>query len=223
MTYPSPKATDFTEVAVLNKAFLRLLCSETEATTLLGTIPVDIGSRLAGLDDTEAARLAAAPFLLFSLRESDDDYWDEVRSDAASYSLFRGASPECSDKTRLVAAALGYVWQMARLNPYTLRLICCASLHWCERIAEQPLMHVINRATVQDDLIGLRAGSDAGFWGKLLAGGLDPCEDVRKATCYSALQTLLIAPPPKRQGQWRSAACKTRTPAMTITMKDKGI
>jgi hypothetical protein len=220
MHYPSPRDIDFHEVAELNRAFLRLLASEAEAGRLLADVAVEIRTRLCNLDDEAMVRLADAPFLLFSLREGDGDYWDEVHNDAASYDLFTDEVPECSDRTRLIAAALGYVWQMARQNPYTLRLVCCASLYWCERIAEQPIMNVINRATARNDLIGLRAADNTCLWRKLLSGGVDRRRSVRAATQHSVLQNLLIRPSTGSGERWKSAACRTRIPSMRLSADD---
>lgn len=220
MHYPGPRTTDFREVAALNAAFLRLLGSDEGADQLLAGVATEIGARLCSLDDQAVSRLADAPFLLFSLRETDDDYWDEVNSNAGSYSLFAGSRSECSDRTRLIAASLGYVWQMARQNPYILRLICCASLYWCERIAEQPIMNVINRATATNDLLALRAAGNAGLWRKLLAGGLDRRTNVRTATHHSVLQNLLMRPLRGQGDRWRSAACRTRVPSVSLSADD---
>ena len=215
MDYPSPNAADFNEVTVLNTAFLALLKDDRAAAVLLAGLSADTAGKLSGLTETQSQRLASAPFLLFSLREADDQYWDEVQSDGASYSLFAASGVGSIDGNRLVSASLGYIWQMAQRNPYTLRLICCASLYWCERISDQPLMHVISRATGRDDLLELRAGTESGVWRRLLDSGLSRRNDVWLATQYSVLQALLMVSPAKRDTAWKSAACRTRVPVIS--------
>jgi len=216
MEYRSPQAVDFNEVHELNKAFLLLLRDRQEAQSLLGGAAPEFADRLCRLRAAERRRLAAAPFLLFSLRERDESYWERVHAEAFVQDLFTTATPDSSTRGRLVAAALGFIWQMARRNPYTLRLICCASLYWCERLGEQPLMHLINRAATLDDVLELRAGSSADIWQRLLAGGIDGSEEVRLATYFSVLQTLLIRPDERRRAAWKSAACRTRLPSLKL-------
>jgi len=220
MDYPSPSATDFNEVSVLNAAFLALLKDDRAAEILLAGLAADVAGKLAALTQAESQRLSSAPFFLFSLRETDDQYWDEVQSDGATYSLFAASGVGAIDGNRLVSASLGYIWQMAQHNPYTLRLICCASLYWCERIGDQPLMHVISRATCRDDLLELRAGTKPAVWRRLLDGGLSRRDEVRRATQYSVLQALLMVSPARQEVAWRSAACKTRVPVVSRNAED---
>jgi hypothetical protein len=216
MVYASPQIVDFNEVYVLNKSFLSVLSAETEARRLLGTLPADLAGRLSTLTRPERRRLAAAPFLLFSLREDDDEYWDGICAGGAGRDLFDTAAAMSDDCSRLVAAALGYLSQMARQNPYTLRVISFAPLHWCERLAEEPLMHVINRSCRRADTLQIREPGNAEIWRKMLGAGLHRRNDIRSAAHHAVLQSLIILPRAGRPAAIRSAACRTRTPALEI-------
>jgi len=220
MDYPSPQALDFNEVHELNKAFLSLLAVPGDAKRLLADSPPEVADRLAALRTAERRRLATTPFLLFSLRERDEAFWDRVYEPGAVRDLFSPAAAESEGRSRLVAAALGFLWQMARQNPYTLRLVCCASVYWCERLGEQPLMQVISRLAMLDDVLRLRAGESAAVWQRLLEGGMHANDEVRRATHYSILQTLLIRPQPPKAFAWRSAACRTRLPSLRLSDED---
>lgn len=212
MEYQSPTARDLAEVRALNEAFLTLIAEPRKASAPAGPPRSPPHERLSQLDGDARRRLASAPFLIFSLRECDDRYWDQIHGDGIAYDLFSPGQPPSTDYGRLVAAALAFAWQLARRNPYALRLICCASLHWCERIAERPLLQIINRTAGLDDLLALRVADNQAVWDRLLSAGTGPDPLVREATHRSVLQLLLMTQRPQRHGAWRSAACRTNLP-----------
>lgn len=220
MDYESPTPQDLAEVRALNEEFLTLVAGHRDASAPADGLSPSLASRLAELDADAQRRLAAAPFLIFSLREYDDRYWDQVHSEGVACDLFTSRQAPSTDYGRLVAAALAFVWQLARRNPYTLRLICCASLYWCERLAERPLLHVINRTAGLDDLLALRAADNDALWDRLLRAGVVKDPVLREATHRSVLQMLLMMPPAQRQGAWRTAACQTRLPSRRRTQPD---
>lgn len=217
MPYDSPTEVDLAEVYALNSAFLALLKARSICDRVAPGLAQSARQRLGALDEAESARLARAPFLLLSLRESDSGYWDGTPGDPGAYDLFDAAEQVALG--RLTAAALAYVWQLSRQNPYTLRLICCATLHWCERIAEQSLVDVLDRAGERESLLELRANDEGEVWDRLLRGGTDPRDAVRRCTHRSVLQALLIRPAVRRR-RWRQAACRSRVPALSILSKD---
>lgn len=215
MPYRGPQVVDLNEISALNLVFIRLLADASEASTLLTAMPSDVAERLGSLSNRERASVAAVPFLVFSLRERDDDYWEQLCAEAVNLDLLADSAAVSAGRARFVSAALGFMWQMSRRNPYTLRLISGASLHWCERLAEQPLMTVIQRASNRDDILTLRAGDDHGLWSRLTStAAVD--KRLRAAVQLSALQSLLFHPGSSADPGWRSAACRSRVPAFRV-------
>ena len=216
MLYEGPQPIDFDDVSALNRTFLKQLQRVPDAERHLRGLREDLLCRLRSLSGNQLKRLARAPFLLFSFREHDRRFWDRVHGDHPQADLLTGARPSM-ETGQLIAAGLGFVWQLARQNPYVLRLICGASVHWCERIAARPLVDVIERAAVYDDLMTLRCALDANIWSKLLFNGVSRCDDVRLAAQLSALQMMLTHANGEPATVWASAACRTRVPALRLT------
>jgi hypothetical protein len=159
-------------------------------------------------------RLSATPFLLLSLRERDDKLWAQILSDESGGDLF--TRPVADDLDRLQSAGLGFVWQIARQNPYTLRLICGATLHWCEQIAERTLFGLLAAVAPHPDLLELRRSNDDELWSKLLGDGVCREAQVRTAAHVSALQTVLTRPPASESRTWAVAACKTKHTGLRV-------
>ena len=214
MHYPGPDRVDFDDVHALNQAFLALLRQEQRVARLVVGLRDDLSARFAALSERQAERLARAPFLLMSFRENDERFWDEVHAAEPRYDLFAESPP--TDSARLVAAGLGFAWQLARQNPYALRLVCGASLHWCERLSERPLVHILDCAAARDDILILRADADANLWSKLLFAGVSNVARLRAAAHLSSLQMLLTRTSDEPRVRWASAACRTRVPNLSI-------
>lgn len=220
MQYPGPQLVDFDDVNALNRAFLTLMRRDSNAQQHLRGLRGDLAKHLLSLSPDQTERLAMAPFLLFSLRERDRRFWDEVHAGMPSRDLF-SEQTMTFQTSRLVAAGLAFIWQLARKNPYALRLICGASVHWCERLADQPLVQVLERATARDDVLTLRSAVDVNVWRKLLTGGVSKQECVRVAAQLSALHMMLTRPYKEPPGTWACAACRTRVPALSVAEDDQ--
>jgi hypothetical protein len=220
MEFEGPSAVDYENGRSLNRAFLALLKRDPTSRRCLATLPSRQAGRLLGLSDHQATRLSRTPFLLFSLRERDDRFWEPVFADAGSRDLF-AVPPATSDELgRLIAAGLGFVWQLAKHNPYTARLICGASLHWCEQLTERTFLHVLALAGMQEDLLTLRSASDVDLWNKLLESGVSRESAVRRAAHISALQCVLTNAAQPAGSRWATAACATRSPMMRVAEDD---
>jgi hypothetical protein len=219
MEFEGPSAVDYDNVHSLNRAFLALLKRDPVCRRCLKGLPSRQAARLRALTDHQAARLARTPFLLFSLRVRVDRFWEPVFADPGNRDLF-GAPPSTSDELgRLVAAGLGFVWQLAKHNPYAARLICGATLHWCEQLTERTFLHVLARAGMQPDILTVRAAADAELWDKLLCGGVSRENAVRRAAHISALQCVLTSAV-QPASRWAAAACATRPPALRVADDD---
>lgn len=214
MAFDGPVPVDYRNVGALNRAYLHLLQADSSARHSLRSLPQSLIRRMTGLTRHQLERLSAVPFLLLSFRERDDSLWDRILSDEGNRDLL--AKPMASDLDRLLSAGLGFVWQLARQNPYTLRLTCGASLHWCERIAERTFLGLLAAAAPYPELIELRRGGDRYLWQKLLADGISRDREVRNAAHMCGLQAILTRPAASVQRSWPAAACRSRPPGLKV-------
>ena len=213
MRFEGPELRDYDNVISLNAAYLAALRNGCEAGLECAAEP--LRARLADLGDRQAARLAETPFLLFSFRESDDGYWDNLLCDAVPGDLFQRVPTP--DLAMLTSAALGFVWQLANRNPYALRLFCGATLYWCERIGELTFYRLLNALRCAGDVPVLRLASNQGLWRKLLEQGTSRDTRLRQAAQFAALQTVLTDPPDAgRVTPLRLAARRSTAPGLSI-------
>ncbi len=214
MTFEGPAPFDYRNVRALNRAYLTLLQADRHARQSLLKLSPPLIRRITSLTRHQAERLSATPFLLLSFRERDDKLWSRIISDDGCADLF--TRPVADDLDRLRSAGLGFVWQLARQNPYTLRLICGASLHWCEQIAERTFFDLLAGVAPHADLLELRRGNDAELWWKLLDNGICREADIRTAAHVSALQTVLTRPADHAPRTWAVAACRSKTSGLRV-------
>jgi hypothetical protein len=214
MAFDGPQATDYENVASLNRAYLSILRRDVRSHLGLAHLSAELVGRLTDLTERQAERLSAVPFLLLSFREQDDRYWNKVLDDAASRDLFSVTG--CNDLHTVVSAGLGFVWQLARQNPYTLRLFCGSSLYWCERIAEQTFFNLLASVASQGRVPELRNAHDQALWRKLLVQGVSTKGAIRKAAHLSALQSVLTRPGNPRQPNWARAARTSVAPGLRV-------
>lgn len=219
MDFHGPTAADYENVRSLNTAFLELLQDAKRTHRIVESLNNQLARRLQSLGQREIGWLAGTPFLLFSFRERDASFWQEVLCDDRSRDLFAVSSISTKESSRLVSAGLGFVWQLAERNPFAARLLCGASTHWCEQITEQTFIRLLDVAGHRSDLLVLRARDDSELWQKLLVTGL--CEDTatRNAAHVSALQYVLTRQP--GQATWQAAACSSRNPALKVAESRK--
>lgn len=217
MEYRGPQDADYDNVQALNRTWLGLLGDTRRARRLLSGMPAKLAERLSGLRSLQRERLARTPFLLLSFCEDDAARWAELFEglDGRNRLLFAGSPPGDPAESGLTHAALGFVWQLARLNPYAARLICGASLHWCEQIAERPLIEVLVTASCGELLAPRRAG-DICLWQKLLCEGTAADRAVREAARISALQRVLTAGQEPAERRHALAARRLSAPGMQV-------
>jgi hypothetical protein len=218
MQYPGPEPSDLENVLALNRAFLDLVARGGSLHAIPHNLPDGMWGRLAGLVPKAADRLASVPFMMFSLRERDDEYWGSLLAPGDTPDLFRPVPAPDAGTGKLAAAGLGFAWQLARRNAYALRLLSGASLHWCEEIAARPLVDLLSRAASMSDIIELRCGDNAPFWDKLLDRGTSGRRDIRVAAHLTAWQQILT-PEPASTGAWATAACRSRVPSLEVADK----
>ncbi|MDX1403529.1 MAG: hypothetical protein R3192_03275 [Woeseiaceae bacterium] len=216
MTFNGPASVDYQNVFALNHDYLSLLRSTRVARQGIDELSPGLRSRITSLSAGEAKRLATAPFMLVSLRERDDRLWEQIFSGRHELSI----EPPAEDLLRLASATLGFVWQLARQNPYTLRLICGASLHWCECIAERTLVELLAAVSAYPNLLTLQRGDDHDLWRKLLSDGVNRNPRVCRAAQMCALQTVLTQRTADANKRWAVAACNTVPESLQVADKD---
>lgn len=217
MAFDGPAPFDYRNVCALNRAYLSLLQANRNARGSLHQLSSPLSRRITSLTSHQVDRLSTAPFLLLSFRERDDELWEQILSNEFAGDLL--ARPLANDLDRLQSAGLGFVWQMARQNPYTLRLTCGATLHWCEQIAERTFSALLAAVAPHPDLLELRRGNNEDLWLKLLVNGLSRDRNVRSAAHLSALQTVLTRPVERVPRTWAVAACKARNTGLRVADK----
>ena len=215
MDYTVPTATDLADVSALNSAILKLMRGQ-QGGRLRQLLPLSCQPLVAGLTELQAERLAAAPFLLLSLREQDDAYWQDLLDNDPRCDLFAVNEPAVEEHRRIVAAAIGFAWQLTRRNPYAARLVCGASQNWCHRLASRPIIDVLGRVIERADVLVPRAPNNEEFWRRLLGAGLSSDRDIRSAAHLSALQMILTGMDSRERQRLASAACRKAVPILTM-------
>ena len=214
MDYSVPTTRDLADVHSLNFALLKTMCGPGGA-SLRTPLPAACQAVMATLTDLQVQRLAAAPFLLFSLHEQDDAYWQRVLDDNPHRDLFAVNDKTPDERSRIVAAAISFAWQLARRDPYIARLVCGASVAWCRQLAAKPLIEILGRATDHADLLVPRNAENEPFWRRLLGAGLSADFKVRSAAQLAALQIILTGQDHDEQTSLQSAACRAAVPTIS--------
>jgi hypothetical protein len=214
MAFIGPEMSDYDNVVSLNAAWLELLQRENSLRSGLTGMPDRLQLRITNLSRQQIDRLAATPLLLFSFREGDERYWTHVLNGSPERDLFATSSTDNVDT--LVSASLGFIWQLARRNPYALRLICGASVYWTECIAERTFYELLDAVHCSGDTPCARLVSQQDLWRKLLSSGVSREAITRHAAQVSALQAVLTDPPDNRAETWPLAARVTSTPRFSV-------
>jgi hypothetical protein len=220
MDFRGPEAADFANVKALNRAFLRLLRDTAAGRRMRQQLAAPIQELIRGLTDLQINRLSAAPFLLLSLRERDDRYWNVLISDEANADLFV-TTPDDVDTSQLDTAGVAFLWQLARRNPYAARLVSGGTLVWCEQLANCTLLRLLQRTSNCLDLLQPRLPNKVDFWKKLLGPGLSSEQNVCAAAHMAALQTILTDDPAPQYRPLRAAACNSIVPSRQVADKSQ--
>lgn len=193
--YQPPSSDDYGNVAELNQAWLK-------ATT--------------DMHRPQRSRLAEAPFLLFTLREYDLEWWREALQEKSQADWMQH-NKATESLFRIHSAALGFLWQLALRNPYAARLVSGASITWCEMLTEVPLVKLIDQVADRADLSRSRLDIDTtAFFNADCTSAQKP---IRRASHFVALQSLLTTPVVDHDHSLRSAAC--RMPRARLKVADK--
>jgi len=197
--FPGPNPDDYANVLALNTAFIKATFE---------------------MKGPQRGRLAAAPFLLLSLRERDIDWWDAALVENRQGDLM--APPELDDPElrRIQTATLSFLWHLARRDPYATRIISGATVSWCEKITDLPLVTLLDRVGVRSDLVQSRLNSPDQLGARLLGDGISSRRNVRRSSQLTALQSLLTHASFDNYSSLPAAACKMPRP---MRVQDKKI
>jgi hypothetical protein len=219
MDFSGPEPTDLQDVQAINLAFLMLL-GGADGERLRGCLPAGLQPAVQALSGRHVERLAAVPFLLLSLNEADDAYWPQVGRGRPVRDLFTPTHDIADPQCRIATAAAGFLWQLARRNPYATRVISGATLAWCEQLAELPLLHVLECAVDDHRLLVPRLAQDTVFWHRLLGAGVSSAGDIRRAAHLTASQTSLMAAAATPAQRFQSAACYSDVPSLVFRQEN---
>lgn len=204
MDYEGLGQDDLANVGALNRAWLRLHHDEEQG--------------LRPLPEKRLARLANAPFLLFSFREQDDRLWRSLLEDGQQQDLLSEGRPVSSERQKLQSAGLAFLWELARRNPYVARVVSGAPLHWCERIAAFTLVRVLDSAT-RCYVIEQRFGDTPSMHKRLLRRGGSAVREMRVFAQIGALQAMLTSTELVPRRRIPAAACRMPQPAQQVADK----
>lgn len=208
MHYCGPDRADLANVFVLNAAFIAWQRTRPHGSTCDSGRSPEICERLAALNLEQRERLARTPFLLMSLAEDDEVRWQSFFTEQQTRDLLRCVQIRDEAGSRLTAAGLGFLWQLAQRNPYAARLVSGASLAWCEQLAMCTLMDLFTRTLEDQTLLVPRMAGKAGLWDKLLTAGVSSRRHLRHAARVGALQTVLTNAPVRPHQALAAAAAK---------------
>jgi hypothetical protein len=214
MPYQCPGPADLANVYVLNSAFIAWQRSMPGDRGREEGPSRGIPARLAELNAAQRERLARTPFLLMSLAEDDELRWQPLFAEQTTRDLLQSVQLRDEAASRIIAAGLGFLWQLAQRNAYAARLVSGASLNWCEQLSACTLMDLIARALEDLTLLAPRMADQPDLWDRLLTAGVSNRRHVRLAARVATLQTILIQPPLRPHRPLAAAACKM-SPART--------
>lgn len=210
MSLLPPDPDDLDNVRALNLRYLELVADGD--LSLQCALPLDLAGAIRAFDAQQRARLAASPFLLFVTGVDTDG--ERSRAVGRSADLFDPIPRPASPSARLHAAALGFLWELARRRPYAARVLSGLSADRCAMIAESTPVALFTEARVGADALALRAGDDAVFWRRLVAAAQSDDPSVAEAARIAALQTALART--AAGVQLPAAACSMRSASRKV-------
>jgi len=196
--YRGPAADDYANVLAFNTAYL---------------------AATSDLRAAQAGRLAAAPFLLFSMRENDLEWWDDALADCHQADFMGPDEQPNADLRRLQTAAISFLWHLSRRNPYAVRIISGAPVAWCDRITALPLVTLLNRLGARADLLRSRIDANEDSGRRLLGHGASSRPPLRHSAQLVVLQGLLTRPGLGEYKHLKTAACGLSRPMRVLDKK----
>ena len=200
MEYEGLSRDDLANVQALNRAWLNL--------------DRDTVGRLSM---ARLERLAAAPFLLFSFREQDEAWWSWLLGDRQQQDILAQHPSATGELKQLQAAGLGFLWELARRNPYVARIVSGAPLAWCEQIAMATSVRILDCARFRT--IEPRFDTGSAIHRCLLRQGGAPEREMRVFAQIAALQSMLTGGQAEHCERLPAAACRMPRTARQVADK----
>lgn len=214
MDYQGLTTDDLSNINALNHSFLAAVAeSRAEAFSVVAA---------RRMTPRERARLAVAPFLLFSFREDEPDYWERLLDDNPQADLVDSSDQPDRWIRELQFAGLGFLWELARRNPHAVRLLCGAPVGWSEQLSRLTLVRLLHRAAQRNDLLQLRFANDEVVWRRLLVNGVSANKIARQACHHFALQAMLSRQRAEQRERLSAAACAIRGTAQQGPRRNGG-
>lgn len=220
MDFSGPERSDLKDVQSINLAFLSYLVS-TAGEPLRNCLPETLQPALQALSQRQVERLASVAFLLISIGESSGDCWSNSSPGRPVRDLFTPTRDESDPLSRIATAAAGFMWQLARKNPYAARVVSGATLAWCEELAEQTLLRVFECVGGDQRMLTPRMADNTVFWSRLLGAGVSSEFEIRRAAHLSALQSVLTQAAAVPAQRLQTAACYSSVPTMELRQTTK--
>jgi len=189
MEYKGLSQDDLENVRALNRVWLEL-----------------DGSAELRLSASRLERLAATPFLLFSFCEHDEVRWSHLLGERRQQDMLEQETIVCAELRQLQAAGLGFLWELARRNPYVARIVSGAPLHWCELMAASTLVRVLECARFK--MIESRFADGSSLKRRLLGRGSALQRETRVFAQIGVLQSMLTSGEAAQYGRLPAAACR---------------
>jgi hypothetical protein len=201
MHYQGPSPADLDNIRALNRCYLGTLAASDRE-----VMPP------ASLSESERLHLGRAPFLLFSFREAEEDFWKHLLSQDRQLELIGTAPPLDAGTRALQVAGLSFLWQLSCRNPYVVRLVTGAPVSWCERVAGLTLIGLLDRTSHRTDLLTPRFRHQGPIWQRLLTSGTSGKVRLRNRSHRSVLQAMLTSARPVNYERLQAAAASLPTP-----------
>lgn len=180
----------------LNSDYLELLASERavpECTGQLQYLPPRLRSSFADLSVEQRARLAAAPYALYSLRFEDARFWQTACSTSQRRidERYVAGAGDRSLHGLFVETVLIQAWHIANTHPLAARVLYSMREPVRERVAGMPLWQVKRIAAEHTQIMTPRWPANPCFWPDLLA--FAKTGDSMRLAATQLLGTQLIA------------------------------
>jgi hypothetical protein len=202
MDYQGLTRDDLDNVRELNRVWLELPDS---------SLPVPLARQ-------RRERLAATPFLLFSLQAGDEALWRSLLADDAQRDLFRQGRPVSAARRDLQADGLALLWAMAHRNPYVVRLITGAPFRWCERIAATTLVR-LQACARSCDLARPLLPETSPLYRRLFTHGSSAVRARRVSAQLAVMQAMLTTSHGIDRERLAAAACRVRVSRRRVADK----
>ena len=117
MHYQGPDQADLANVLTLNRAFIAWQRARPLDAAADGGLSRTSCERLSALSFEQREFLARAPFLLMSIAEEDEIRWQSLFAEQQTRDLLQCGESDDEAASRLIAAGLGFLWQLSQHNP----------------------------------------------------------------------------------------------------------